>query len=356
MLIGTTEGKVKIMRGHFAMKRKGLFKSTAFILSTLLLLSGCGEENGNGTVEILNVSYDPTRELYQEFNEAFAKYWKEEKGQEVKIHQSHGGSGSQARSVIDGLEADVVTLALAYDIDAIGNQDLLNSDWIERLDDNSAPYTSTIVFLVRKDNPKGIKDWDDLTKKDISVVTSNPKTSGGARWNYLAAWGYGLEKFNNDEEKTKEFVQSIYKNVEVLDSGARGSTTTFVEKGLGDVLISWENEAFLSLKEFGEDEFEIIAPSTSILAEPSVAVVDSVVDERGTEEVAEAYLNYLYTVEGQEIAAKNYFRPRNVDVVAKYKDQFPEIKLFTIDEVFGSWKEAHETHFKDGGVFDSFYE
>lgn len=356
MLIGTTEGKVKIMRGHFAMKRKVLFKSTAFILSTLLLLSGCGEENGNGTVEILNVSYDPTRELYQEFNEAFAKYWKEEQGQEVKIHQSHGGSGSQARSVIDGLEADVVTLALAYDIDAIGNQDLLNSDWIERLDDNSAPYTSTIVFLVRKDNPKGIKDWDDLTKKDISVVTSNPKTSGGARWNYLAAWGYGLEKFDNDEEKTKEFVQSIYKNVEVLDSGARGSTTTFVEKGLGDVLISWENEAFLSLKEFGEDEFEIIAPSTSILAEPSVAVVDSVVDERGTEEVAEAYLNYLYTVEGQEIAAKNYFRPRNVDVVAKYKDQFPEIKLFTIDEVFGSWKEAHETHFKDGGVFDSFYE
>ncbi|PZX04530.1 sulfate transport system substrate-binding protein [Psychrobacillus insolitus] len=338
------------------MKRKVLFKSTAFILSTLLLLSGCGEENGNGTVEILNVSYDPTRELYQEFNEAFAKYWKEEQGQEVKIHQSHGGSGSQARSVIDGLEADVVTLALAYDIDAIGNQDLLNSDWIERLDDNSAPYTSTIVFLVRKDNPKGIKDWDDLTKKDISVVTSNPKTSGGARWNYLAAWGYGLEKFDNDEEKTKEFVQSIYKNVEVLDSGARGSTTTFVEKGLGDVLISWENEAFLSLKEFGEDEFEIIAPSTSILAEPSVAVVDSVVDERGTEEVAEAYLNYLYTVEGQEIAAKNYFRPRNVDVVAKYKDQFPEIKLFTIDEVFGSWKEAHETHFKDGGVFDSFYE
>ena len=345
------------------MKRKGLFTSTAFILSTLLLLSGCGKEteaNESGTssepVELLNVSYDPTRELYQDFNEAFAKYWKEEKGQEVTINQSHGGSGSQARSVIDGLEADVVTLALAGDIDAIAEQKILDSDWVSRLDNNSAPYTSTMVFLVRSGNPKGIKDWDDLTKEGVSVVTPNPKTSGGARWNYLAAWGYGLEKFDNDEEKTKEFVQSIYKNVEVLDSGARGSTTTFVEKGLGDVLIAWENEAFLSLKEFGEEEFEIVAPSTSILAEPSVAVVDSVVDKKGTGEVAEAYLNYLYSDEGQEIAAKNYYRPRNEEVAAKYKDQFPEIKLFTIDEVFGSWKEAQETHFNDGGVFDSFYE
>lgn len=351
------------------MKRKGFFKSSALILSSLVLLAGCGEDKKTTdegetsketktpeAVELLNVSYDPTRELYEEFNEKFSEYWLEEKGQEVTINQSHGGSGSQARSVIDGLEADVVTLALAGDIDAVAEQKLLDSDWVSRLDNNSAPYTSTMVFLVRKGNPKGIKDWGDLAKEGVSVVTPNPKTSGGARWNYLAAWGYGLEKFNNDEEKTKKFVKSIYKNVEVLDSGARGSTTTFVEKGIGDVLIAWENEAFLSINELGEGEFEIVAPSISILAEPSVAVVDSVVDKKGTREVAEAYLNYLYTDEGQEIAAKNYYRPRNEEIAAKYKDQFPEIKLFTIDEVFGSWKEAQDTHFSDGGVFDTFYE
>lgn len=347
------------------MKKKGFLKGSAFILSALLLLSGCGEDtssekkegkSSSESVELLNVSYDPTRELYKEYNEKFAEYWKEEKGQDVTIKQSHGGSGSQARAVIDGLEADVVTLALAYDIDAIADQKLLDSDWIKKLDNNSAPYTSTIVFLVRKGNPKGIKDWDDLTKKGVSVVTPNPKTSGGARWNYLAAWGYALKKYNNDEEKAKEFVANIYKNVEVLDSGARGSTTTFVEKGIGDVLIAWENEAFLSLNELGKDEFEIVAPSISILAEPSVAVVDSVVDKKGTREVAEEYLNYLYSDVGQEIAAENYYRPRSEEVSKKYKDQFPEIKLFTVDEVFGGWREAQEKHFNDGGVFDSIYQ
>ena len=347
------------------MKKKGFLKGSAFILSALLLLSGCGEDtssekkegkSSSKSVELLNVSYDPTRELYKEYNEKFAEYWKEEKGQDVTIKQSHGGSGSQARAVIDGLEADVVTLALAYDIDAIADQKLLDSDWIKKLDNNSAPYTSTIVFLVRKGNPKGIKDWDDLTKKGVSVVTPNPKTSGGARWNYLAAWGYALKKYNNDEEKAKEFVANIYKNVEVLDSGARGSTTTFVEKGIGDVLIAWENEAFLSLNELGKDEFEIVAPSISILAEPSVAVVDSVVDKKGTREVAEEYLNYLYSDVGQEIAAKNYYRPRSEEVAKKYKDQFPEIELFTVDKEFGSWREAQEKHFNDGGVFDSIYQ
>lgn len=351
------------------MKKRLIIKRAAVILSSLALLAACGgeekakTENNGATetaqkepVEILNVSYDPTRELYDEFNKEFADYWKEQKGQDVTIKQSHGGSGSQARSVIDGLEADVVTLALAYDIDAIAEQKLIDSDWIDRLDHNSAPYTSTIVFLVRKGNPKGIKDWGDLTKEGVSVITPNPKTSGGARWNYLAAWGYALEQNNNDEAKAQEFVKNIYKNVEVLDSGARGSTTTFVEKGIGDVLITWENEAFLALNELGKDEFEIVAPSVSILAEPSVAVVDSVVDQKGTREVAEEYLKYLYTDVGQEIAAKNYYRPRSEEVAAKYKDQFPEIKLFTIDEKFGSWKEAQEKHFNDDGVFDSIYE
>lgn len=346
------------------MKRKGIFTSTALILSSLLLLSGCGEDKkesgskGEDTlkpVEITNVSYDPTRELYKEYNEEFAKYWKKEKGQEVKIKQTHGGSGSQARTVIDGLEADVVTLALAYDVDAISDEKLIDNEWIKRLDDNSAPYTSTIVFLVRNGNPKNIKDWDDLAKKGVSVVTPNPKTSGGARWNYLAAWGYALEKNNNDEKVAQEFVKDIYKNVKVLDSGARGSTTTFVEKGVGDVLIAWENEAFLALNELGKDKFEIVVPSISILAEPSVAVVDSVVEKKGTKEVAEAYLKYLYTDVGQEVAAKNYYRPRSEEVAAKYKDQFPEIKLFTVDEVFGGWRKAQEKHFNDGGVFDSIY-
>lgn len=344
------------------MGKSRFVKHAAVILTSLALLTACGKEtsNGDGTkaesVEILNVSYDPTRELYQEFNKEFATHWEQETGQKVTIKQSHGGSGSQARSVIDGIEADVTTLALAYDIDAIADQKLIDSDWINRLENNSAPYTSTIVFLVRKGNPKGIKDWDDLLKEDVSVITPNPKTSGGARWNYLAAWGYALEKYNNDEAKAQEFVADIYKNVEVLDSGARGSTTTFVEKGIGDVLIAWENEAFLALNELGEDAFEIVAPSISILAEPSVAVVDSVVDKKGTREVAEGYLNYLYSDVGQELAAKNYYRPRSEEVAAKYKDQFPEINLFTIDEKFGSWREAQEKHFNDGGIFDAIYE
>jgi len=348
------------------MKRRGIFTNAALILSSLALLTGCaedakddkksGEKGSKEAVELLNVSYDPTRELYEEYNKAFAKHWKEEKGQEVTIKQSHGGSGSQARSVIDGIKADVVTLALAYDVDAIADQKILDKDWIKRLDHNSAPYTSTIVFLVRKDNPKGIKDWDDLAKKGVSVITPNPKTSGGARWNYLAAWGYALEKNNNDETKAEKFVKNIYNNVEVLDSGARGSTATFVEKGIGDVLITWENEAFLALEEKGKDKFEIVTPSVSILAEPSVSVVDSVVDKKGTKEVAENYLEYLYSEEGQEIAAKNFYRPRLEKVADKYKDQFPEIRLFTVDEVFGGWRKAQEKHFNDGGVFDSIYQ
>lgn len=344
------------------MKKRTIFSRAAIILCAVGLLAACGDKAATGnaksneTVEILNVSYDPTRELYQEFNEEFAAYWQQEKGQEVRINQSHSGSGSQARSVIDGLEADVVTLALAYDIDAIAEKQVLDEDWINRLENNSAPYTSTIVFLVRKGNPKGIHDWDDLVKKGVSVITPNPKTSGGARWNYLAAWGYALEKYGNDEAKAQQFVRDIFKRVEVLDSGARGSTTTFVEKEIGDVLITWENEAFLATNELGEDKFEIVAPSISILAEPSVAVVDSVVDKNGTREVAEAYLNYLYTDIGQELAVKNYYRPRSEEVAAKYKDQFPAIQLFTIDEKFGSWKEAHQKHFADGGIFDSIYE
>ncbi|WP_341321182.1 sulfate ABC transporter substrate-binding protein [Solibacillus sp. FSL H8-0523] len=344
------------------MKKRSIFSRAAIILSTVALLAACGDEAGSGSaksndaIEILNVSYDPTRELYKEFNEEFANYWQQEKGQTVTINQSHGGSGSQARSVIDGLDADVVTLALAYDVDAIAERQLLDEDWINRLEDNSAPYTSTIVFLVRKGNPKDIQDWDDLVKDGVSVITPNPKTSGGARWNYLAAWGYALEKYGNDETKAQQFVENIYKRVEVLDSGARGSTTTFVEKQIGDVLIAWENEAFLAINELGEDQFEIVAPSISILAEPSIAVVDRIVDKKGTREVAEAYLNYLYTDIGQEIAAENYYRPRSEEIAAKYKDQFPDIQLFTIDEKFGSWKEAQETHFADDGVFDSIYE
>ncbi|WP_042477412.1 sulfate ABC transporter substrate-binding protein [Bacillus ndiopicus] len=340
------------------MKNRVLFKGLVVIFSTLILLAACAnkEASTGDKVEILNASYDPTRELYDEFNKEFAAYWQTEKGQKVVIKQSHGGSGSQARSVIDGLDADVVTLALAYDIDAIAEKKLIDEGWINRLEHNSAPYTSTIVFLVRKGNPKGIKDWDDLAKADVSVITPNPKASGGARWNYLAAWGYALEKFGGDNTKAKEFISSIYKNVEVLDSGARGSTTTFVEKGIGDVLITWENEALLALKEMKKNEFEVVAPSISILAEPSVAVVDKNVDRKGTREAAEAYLQFLYTDIGQEIAAKNYYRPRAEEIAAKYNSQFPEIKLFTIDEKFGSWQEAQETHFSDGGVFDSIYE
>ncbi|HEY8528914.1 MAG TPA: sulfate ABC transporter substrate-binding protein [Paenibacillaceae bacterium] len=316
-----------------------------------------GGSSGTGAkkaVELLNVSYDPTRELYEEFNKAFAAHWKAETGQDVTIKQSHGGSGKQSRSVIDGLEADVVTLALAYDIDAIAEYGLLRADWQQQFEHNSSPYTSTIVFLVRKGNPKGIDDWDDLIRDGIQVITPNPKTSGGARWNYLAAWGFAERLYGGDEEKVKEFVKKLYQNVPVLDSGARGATTTFVEREIGDVLLAWENEAHLALKEYG-DKFEIVTPSLSILAEPPVAVVDKVVDRKGTREVAEAYLRYLYTPEGQEIAAKNFYRPRLPEVAEKYKDVFKELNLLTIDEHFGGWKAAQEKHFNDGGLFDQIY-
>ena len=306
---------------------------------------------------LLNVSYDPTRELYQDFNAAFAKHWKTQTGEMVTIQQSHGGAGKQARAVIDGLEADVVTLALAYDIDAIAEKaKLIPTDWQTRLPKNSSPYTSTIVFLVRKGNPKGIQDWDDLVKPGVSVITPNPKTSGGARWNYLAAWGYALKQPRGDEAKARDFVTRLYKNVPVLDSGARGSTTTFTERGIGDVFISWENEAFLATKELGPDKFEIVAPSLSILAEPPVTVIDKVVDKKGTRKVAEAYLNYLYSQEGQNIAGKHYYRPRDPQVAAKYANQFSKVSLFTIDEVFGGWPTAQKTHFNDGGTFDQIYQ
>ena len=312
--------------------------------------------SGGEPVRLLNVSYDPTRELYQQYNVAFAKYWKEQTGQAVVIQQSHGGSGKQARAVIDGLEADVVTLALAGDIDALqGKAGLLPKDWQSRLPDNSSPYTSTIVLLVRKGNPKGIKDWDDLVKPGVSVITPNPKTSGGARWNYLAAWAYAAKKYNHDEVQIRAFITALYKNVPVLDSGARGSTTTFVQREIGDVLISWENEAFLALKEFGNGKFEIVAPSLSILAEPPVSVVDKVADRRGTRTVAEAYLKHLYSEEGQEIAAANFYRPRLESVAKKYADKFPQIPLVAIDKDFGGWTQAQQKHFSDGGVFDQIY-
>jgi len=305
---------------------------------------------------LLNVSYDPTRELYQEYNTAFAKYWKEKTGEDVKINQSHGGSGKQARAVIDGLEADVVTLALAGDVEQLHSKgNLIPADWQKRLPNNASPYTSTIVFLVRKGNPKGIKDWPDLAKDGVEVVTPNPKTSGGARWNYLAAWGYALKQPGGSDATAKELVTKIYKNTKVLDTGARGSTTTFVERGIGDVLIAWENEAYLSVKELGPDKFEIVTPTLSILAEPPVSVVDKVVDKRGTRKVAEAYLNYLYSPEGQEIAGKNFYRPQDAKVAEKYAKQFAPVKLFTIDEVFGGWAKAQKTHFDDGGIFDQIY-
>ncbi len=305
---------------------------------------------------LLNVSYDPTRELYQEFNAAFAKQWKAKTGETVEIKQSHGGSGKQARAVIDGLEADVVTLALAYDIDAIADKGkLLPADWQKRLPHNASPYTSTIVFLVRKGNPKGIRDWNDIVKPGISVITPNPKTSGGARWNYLAAWAYALKQAGGNEATAKEFVAKLYANVPVLDSGARGSTITFVERGIGDVLLAWENEAYLAVKELGPDKVEIVAPSLSILAEPPVSVVDKVVDKRGTRKVAQAYLDFLYVPEGQEIAARNYYRPIDKTVAAKYAKQFAAIKLITIDEVFGGWQKAQKAHFEDGGSFDQIY-
>ena len=308
-------------------------------------------------ITLLNASYDPTRELYQQINSAFATAWEAKTGDKVIIRQSHGGSGKQARAVIDGLQADVVTLALAYDIDALAQRGhLIPSDWQKRLPNNSAPYTSTIVFLVRKGNPKHIKDWDDLVQPGVEVITANPKTSGGARWNYLAAWGYALKKNGIDEAKAREFVARLYKNVPVLDSGARGSTTTFVQRGMGDVLIAWENEAKLALKELGKGDLEIITPPMSILAEPPVTIVDKIVDKRGTRAVAQAYLEYLYTPEGQEIAAKSYYRPRLESVAQKYSDSFPKIELFTIEEVFGGWQKAQKTHFADGGVFDQIQE
>jgi sulfate/thiosulfate-binding protein len=307
-------------------------------------------------VSLLNVSYDPTRELYQAYNAAFARHWQQVAGQKVAVKQSHGGAAKQARAVIDGLEADVVTLALAYDIDEIAEKaKLLPSDWQKRLPNNSSPYTSTIVFLVRKGNPKQIRDWDDLAKPGVSVITPNPKTSGGARWNYLAAWGYALQKSGNNPQKAKEFVTAVYRNVPVLDSGARGSTTTFVERGIGDVFISWENEAFLAIQELGPGKFEIVVPSLSILAEPPVALIDRVVDKKGTRKVAEAYLRFWYTPEAQEIAAKNFYRPIDPKVAARYEKQFPKVNLFTIDEQFGGWQKAQKAHFADGGLFDQIY-
>jgi sulfate/thiosulfate-binding protein len=367
------------------MKRLAIVRSFVLILTFTLALAACGSNSNSNSnsnsankgnndaaatnagtaseapadkpkppVELLNVSYDPTRELYENYNKAFSKYWKDTTGQEVTIKQSHGGSGAQARAVIDGLKADVVTLALGYDIDALVEPGLINADWQTKFEHNSAPYTSTIVFLVRKGNPKGINDWSDLIKDGVEVITPNPKTSGGARWNYLAAWGYALKQNGNDEAKAQEFVQQLFKHVPVLDSGARGATTTFVEKGIGDVLLAWENEAYLSVKELGPDKFDIVYPSLSILAEPPVAIVDKVADNHGTREVAEAYLKYLYSDEGQEIAAQNYYRPINETIAAKYKDQFKDLELITIDD-FGGWKTAQEKHFNDGGIFDKIY-
>jgi len=324
--------------------------SSVLVVGSLVLVKGVYAQK-----TLLNVSYDPTRELYQGFNAAFGRHWKAKTGESLSIKQSHGGSGSQARAVIDGLEADVVTLALAPDIDAIAAKGLIATDWQKRLQQNSTPYTSTIVFLVRKGNPKGIRNWSDLIKPGVSVITPNPKTSGGARWNYLAAWGYELGT-SKSESKAKKFVTALYKNVPVLDSGARGSTTTFVERGIGDVLISWENEAFLGVKELGPEKVEIVVPSVSVLAEPPVSLVDKVVDKRGTRAVARAYLEYLYTTEGQEIAAKNYYRPRAPAVAIKYAEKFPNVKLFTIDEVFGGWGKIQKAHFDDGGVFDQIYQ
>ncbi len=308
-------------------------------------------------VTLLNVSYDPTRELYQDFNAAFSKYWQAKTGNKVTVKASHGGSGKQARAIIDGLDADVATLALAYDVDQLYDKGkLIPKDWQKRLPHNSSPYTSTIVLLVRKGNPKNIKDWDDLVKPGVSVITPNPKTSGGARWNYLAAWAFAQKKYGGDEAKTKEFVGKLLKNVPVLDTGARGSTTTFVERGIGDVLIAWENEAFLAQKELGVGKFEIVVPSLSILAEPPVTVVDKFAKKHGTEQVAKAYLDYLYTEEGQEIAAKNYYRPTLESVAKKYESQFPKVNLVKIDEEFGGWQKAQKTHFSDGGTFDQIYQ
>jgi len=327
------------------------------LLAAVVALA-CGMElQAHADVSLLNVSYDPTRELYQDVNTSFAAFWEVKNKEKVTIKQSHGGSGKQARAVIDGLEADVVTLALAYDIDEIAQRaKLLPVNWQSRLPHGSAPYTSTIVFLVRKGNPKQIRDWDDVVKPGIAVITPNPKTSGGARWNYLAAWGYALRRYGNDEAKARDFVVRLYKNVPVLDSGARGSTTTFVERGIGDVLLAWENEAFLAVKELGPDKVQIVAPSVSVLAQPPVAWVDKVVEKRGTRKVAQAYLEYLYTPEAQQIIARNFYRPIDAKIAAQFSNQFPKLTLFTVDEVFGGWQKAQKVHFNDGGVFDQIYQ
>jgi sulfate transport system substrate-binding protein len=332
-------------------KMKSTLLSRAVVGATIALaLTG----SAIAETTLLNVSYDPTRELYQEFNPAFGKYWKAKTGEEITFKASHGGSGKQARAVIDGLEADVVTLALGGDVDAIAEKGLIAPDWQKRLPHNAAPYTSTIVFLVRKGNPKGIKDWGDLVKPGVEIITPNPKTSGGARWNYLAAWGYALKQKGGTDATAQDFVKKLFANVKVLDSGARGSTTTFVERGIGDVLLAWENEAYLSVKELGPDKFEIVTPSLSILAEPSVSVVDKVVDRKGTRKVATAYLEYLYTPEGQNIAGKNFYRPTDKKVAAKYASQFGKVNLITIDD-FGGWAKVGKTHFSDGGTFDQIY-
>jgi sulfate transport system substrate-binding protein len=327
-----------------------MFRSLAAGIALLAFTASASAQT-----QVLNVSYDPTRELYAVINKGFVAKWNADKSEVISVKQSHGGSGKQARSVIDGLQADVVTLALAYDIDAIAARGLIKPDWAKRLPNNAAPYTSTIVFLVRKGNPKGVKDWSDLLKPDVKVVTPNPKTSGGARWNYLAAWAYALKSSGGSAEKAKEFVKTLFQQVPVLDAGARGSTVTFVGRGVGDVLLAWENEALLSLKEFGADKFEIVVPSMSILAEPPVAVVDKVVDKKGTRKIAEAFLNYLYTPEAQETIAQHYYRPRAQEVAAKYDTVFPKLNLFTIDELFGGWQKAQAEHFSDGGVFDQIY-
>ncbi len=327
-----------------------IFKAAA-VLSLAVLFSSVHAAQ----IDLLNVSYDPTRELYQEYNKAFAEHWKKETGDDVRIRASHGGSGKQARSVIDGLDADVVTLALASDIDAIAERGSIKQEWQKQFAHNSAPYTSTIVFLVRKGNPKNILDWDDLLKPGVEVITPNPKTSGGARWNYLAAWGYALRKPDGNEDKAKAFVTQLFKNVPVLDSGARGSTTTFVEREIGDVLLAWENEALLAIRELGPEKVEIIAPSVSILAEPPVAIVDKVVDRKGTRKVAEAYLQYLYSDEGQTIAGKHYYRPISEDIAKQFADQYPKLNLFTIEDVAGGWDKAQKEHFGDGGIFDQIY-
>lgn len=335
--------------------KKYIIITLVFVLITAMSI-GCGKKE-NKQVELINVSYDPTRELYEAFNQEFISYWKEEKGQDISIVQSHGGSGSQARSVIEGNEADVVTLALAYDITAIEEAGLIKEGWQSEFESNSAPYTSTIVFLVRKGNPKGIKDWDDLIKDGIGIITPNPKTSGGARWNYLAAWAYANNLYNGDEEQVKEFVKKLYQNVLVLDSGARGATTTFVENAQGDVLLAWENEAYLSLKEH-PGEYEIISPSISMLAEPPVAIVDEVADKKDTQEIAKAYLEYLYTDVGQKIAADNYYRPINEDILNQYANVFDlNMHLISIDDpIFEGWSKAQSKHFSDGGIFDQIYE